>query len=496
MNFIVSKPQSSPRRTALIYAGLAIVIGSAVGLAVTGLNNPFFILLAVSGLAVVIATVASTEFGLLLFVFITYTRFSDVAVHSYNAPSIAKFFVVLLIVAILIRWALLGERPDNWQIPALLLGLYGFVGFLSLAYAEHSEPVILTLGDYVKDALIALVIVVLLKRGPAFRQVIWTLLAIGIFLGTLTVFQYVTGTFSNNYGGFSNAELRNIAGSTNGYRLTGPIGDGNFFAQIMVVLIPIALERMLHEQKLSAKILAAVAGALCTLSVVFTFSRGGFLAMVVVLAIFFIMYPPRPLQLAILIGLGLGLFALVPSTYSDRILTLEDLIPNQSGRINVRSDNSIQGRAGHYLTGWAMFKTSPILGIGLSNSVPRYQEFSKEIGLDPTATNRGLHDLYLEVAAETGIVGLSVFLSLIWYAMQSIANAKRKFLEVSQPDYAHLVTGLAIGFIGYLVAAIFIHASFPRYFYLLLGIIFSLPAVAEQVRREVSAQGIKLKLQQ
>ena len=100
------------------------------------------------------------------------------------------------------------------------------------------------------------------------------------------------------------------------------------------------------------------------------------------------------------------------------------------------------------------------------------------------------------MAAETGIVGLSVFLSLIWYAMQSIANAKRKFLEVSQPDYAHLVTGLAIGFIGYLVAAIFIHASFPRYFYLLLGIIFSLPAVAEQVRREVSAQGIKLKLQQ
>jgi len=475
-------------RTALLYAALAILIGSVIGLAITGIDNPFFIVLAVGGFAVVVATVVSVELGLLLFVFITYTRFSDIAIDLYNAPSFAKLFVGLLIIAIFIRWALLGERPKDWQVPAILLGLYGFVGFLSLMYAQHSEPVLHTLGDYVKDALIALVIVVLLKRGPAFRHVIWILIAIGIFLGTLSVFQYVTGTFSNNYWGFANAELRGIAGSTMGYRLTGPIRDGNFFAQMMVVLIPIAIERMLHERKLFLKLLAGLAGVLSTLTVIFTFSRGGFLAVIVALAILFVIYSPRPLQLAILIGLGVGIFALVPPTYYARILTLQDLLPNQSGMIGVRTDNSIQGRASHYLTGWAMFKANPILGIGLDNSVTRYQEFSKEIGLATSATNRGLHNLYLEVAAETGIVGLSVFLSLIWYAMRTTVSARKKFLEASQPDYAHLVTGLAIGFIGYLVAAIFIHASFPRYFYLLLGIMYSLPAVAEGVQREAGGQ--------
>lgn len=495
MELAVKRSQSATRRTALIFAGLAIVIGSLVGYAVTEFNDPFFILLGVGGVLVVIATVASAEFGLLLFLFITYTRFSDLAIDLYNAPSVAKFFVGVLIVAIFIRWVLLNERPDDWQVPTVLLALYGFVGFLSLLYAQDSSRVLATLSDYVKDALIALVIVVLLKRGPAFRRVMWTLLTIGLFLGALSVFQYVTGTFSANYGGFAKAEFHNIAGSTSGYRLTGPIGDANFFGQIIVVLIPIAIERMLHERKVGLKILAALVGVLCTLTVIFTFSRGAFLAAVVGMAFLFLIYPPRALQLVVFIGLGIIMMTFIPSTYYDRILTLEDLIPNQSGKIDVWSDTAIQGRANHLLTGWAMFRANPIFGIGLSNASTRYPEFSKEVGLAPSGSNRTLHNLYLEVMAETGIVGLTVFLALVWYAIRCAVIARRKFLEVAQSDYAHLATGLAVAFITYLVSALFIHAAFPRYFYLLLGIMYSLPAVAEHVRQEIAATGIKFELQ-
>ena len=64
-----------------------------------------------------------------------------------------------------------------------------------------------------------------------------------------------------------------------------------------------------------------------------------------------------------------------------------------------------------------------------------------------------------------------------------MAHARRAFFEMPGYDeYAHLATGLAIGFAGYLVAALFIHAAFPRYFYLLIGIAFSMPAVVEHAR--------------
>jgi putative inorganic carbon (hco3(-)) transporter len=322
--------------------------------------------------------------------------------------------------------------------------------------------------------------------------VIWTLLAAGIFLGSLSVFQYVTGTFDENYGGFARAEFKGIAGDDRGYRLAGPIGDANFFAQIMIVLIPIALERMLHERKLALKILAGLAGVLCILTVIFTFSRGGFLAAAVALLIFFLVYPPRPLYLILLIGLGTVVFSLTPSSYFDRILTLQGLVPDQSGRIDIRSDNSIQGRASQNLTAWSIFKQHPVVGIGLDNFEVRYPEFSKEIGLAPSASNKSLHNLYFEVATETGILGLSVFFLMISLSIRSILNARSAFLEIpGYQEYAHIATGLVIGFAGYLVAALFIHAAFPRYFYLLVGIAFSLPAIVGQARSTLKTSVIK-----
>lgn len=486
MAVIARKLRQSPGRTTLLYAALAIILGSSIGLSIAGLDNPFLILLLTGGLVVVVATVISVEVGLLLFVFLTYTRFSDNAIDFYNAPSVAKFFVGLLIIAILVRWAILGERPTGWQVPAIILVFYGLIGFFSLMYARNAESVINTLSNYVKDALIALVIVVLLKRAPTFRHVIWTLLAAGIFLGALSVFQYMTGTFDNSYGGFARAELRGIAGDERDYRLTGPIGDPNFFAQIMIVLIPIALERMMHESRVILKILAGIAGALSLLTMIFTYSRGGFVAAALALAIFFLVYPPRPLYLIIIIGLGIAVFSFIPSSYYDRILTLQGFLPDASGRIDIRTDNSIQGRASQNLTAWNIFKQYPLVGIGLDNFEVRYPEFSKEIGLAPSASNKSLHNLYFEVATETGILGLSVFLLLIGLSIRSILYARSAFFDIPElHGYAHLATGLLIGFVGYLVAALFIHAAFPRYFYLLIGIAFSMPAVVQQAKNSL-----------
>jgi hypothetical protein len=94
--------------------------------------------------------------------------------------------------------------------------------------------------------------------------------------------------------------------------------------------------------------------------------------------------------------------------------------------------------------------------------------------------------LYFEVATESGILGLSVFLLLIGLSIRYLLNARSEFLAIPGfQEYSHLATGLLIGFVGYLVAALFIHAAFPRYFYLLIGIAFSMPAIVEHARSTV-----------
>ncbi|MGE5464936.1 MAG: O-antigen ligase family protein [Syntrophothermus sp.] len=484
---LLKQNQLSNRRTALVIAIVAVVLGVVVGFLINKVENPLYILVAVASIIGFVAAIASVEFGLLLLVFITYTRFSDIAVHNYNAPSIAKSFIVILLIGIFIRWVISQEKPRGLLLPTVLVLAYGLVGFASLLYAPDQAAVVEALNNYVKDALIAIVVVALLKRPAQFRNVIYTLLIVGAFIGTISVHQYVTGNFTNSYGGFAVAEYMNIIGETNGYRLSGPVGDPNFFSQVMVVLAMLGVERLMHEKRLFWKLMAGWAAAASTLTVVFTFSRGTTIALAISLIIFFWIYKLKPGQLIVIVVLGIAMLAFAPPTYYQRILSIADVLPTSNGEINIRKDRAIQGRASENLTAWVMVMDRPFMGVGLNNFSYLYQDYTKTLGLAPSAQNRSPHNLYLEVAAETGIVGLLVFLTMIFLAMRSVLRARKRFIIAGMEDYANMTTGFAIAFAGYLFAALFVHAAYPRYFYLLIGISFALSNLFEQPQEQSQA---------
>jgi O-antigen ligase len=473
---LLKENQSSSRSTVPLIIVVAILLGIVMGLVINYVDNPAYVLVGLVSLIGFVATIVSVEFGLLMLAFITYTRFSDIAVHTYNAPSIAKSFIVILLIGIFIRWIVTKEKPRGLLLPLVLVAAYGLVGFTSLLYAPNQQAVTDSLSNFIKDALIALVVVALLKKPHQFRSVIYTLLIVGVFIGTISVHQYVTGNFENAYGGFAEAEYMQIVGETNDFRLSGPVGDPNFFAQVMVVLALLGVERLLHEKRLFWKIIAGWAAAASTLTVVFTFSRGTTIALILALMIFFWIYKLKPAQLIVILTLGVAMMLFAPSTYYQRILSIADVFPSgPNGGINIYEDRAVQGRASENLTAWVMIMDRPFTGVGLSNFSYLYQDYSKSLGLAPSARNRSPHNLYLEVAAETGIIGLGVFLTMIVLAMRSILQARRRFIAAGMEDYANMATGFAIAFAGYLLAALFVHAAYPRYFYLLIGIAFALP---------------------
>src|SRR5512133_1699063 len=319
--------QRSNRASALLIGLLAAVLGVGAGLLINYVNNPIYVLVGFVSLIGFVAAIVSVEFGLLLLVFITYTRFSDIVVHNYNAPSVAKSFIVLLLIGIFVRWVISHDRPRGLLLPTLLIIAYGLVGFTSLLYAPNQQAVMDSLSNYVKDGLIALVVVALLKKPHQFRNVIYTLLIIGVFIGTISVHQYITRNFRSSYGGFAVAEYMNIVGEVNDYRLSGPVGDPNFFAQVMVVLALLGVERLMHEKNLFWKIVAGWAAAASTLTVVFTFSRGTTIALVLSLIIFFWIYKLKPAQLLVIITLGVAMLLFAPQTYYQRILSIADVLP-------------------------------------------------------------------------------------------------------------------------------------------------------------------------
>ena len=486
---MISKlPRLKPNKNdkSMLFWGLtAVGAASFVSLLVNLVNSPLILALGIAGLAIAIAITIRLELGLFVLIFITYTRFSDVLVHDHALPSIAQPLSLLLLSIIVGRWFLLNESPlSQVAIPLLLLGAYGLVGFAALLYAVDIDRTQFALQTYLKDVIITVLIIFLLRRTTTFQAVVWTLLLAGIFMGSITTYQQITGSYQTSYWGFGLASIQNIVGKSNDYRIAGPIGDPNFYGQILLVLVPLALERLWHETQPILRILAGWALTVCLLSIIFTFSRGAFLGLIIITILSVWHYRIRFVPLLITLLLGIVLLQFVPEQYLERVQTVINLIPGL-GQQDARNDISFRSRLSETQAGWHMFTEHPLLGVGLNNYAVHYQDYSRQLGIDSRLEDKAAHNLYLEIAAETGLLGLTVFGTLLAVTFHGLIKAYKYFEQAGYWHEANMVRAFTIGFIGYLAAASFLHAAYPRYFWLLLGIALAVSRTVSNERGSI-----------
>jgi putative inorganic carbon (HCO3(-)) transporter len=460
------------------YGLLATGLGGGVGFLLVWLDNP---LLAVAGAVGVLAGIVmalNVDLGLLSLIFITFTRFSDILVNEHGLPSIAKPFILLLAVGIAVRWIFYSRPPRGWGTAFLLIGAYGMVAFLSLTYARDYTRSYDAVSDFLKDGAIAIMIVMILQNDKIFRNVAWTMVATGAFLGTISVYQYITGSYSNNFWGFGQAAMSNIAGSTESYRIAGPFYDPNAYAQLMVVFVPLALDRFMSARNNASRIVAVWAVVVASLTVVVTFSRGGFLSLAVALGIYAIWKGLSIRNWMLILTLVLIIFSFMPAQYTERLVTLGSFLP---GNKSSQQDISFVGRMSENIIGMRMFFDHPFLGVGIKNYPVYYIDYSRGLGLDQRRTERSPHSLYLEVAAEQGLLGIMVFGALLYGALHGLVFAKRVFHQLYAYEMENMAMSFLIGFIGYLTSAIFLHGAYPRPFWVLIGLSFAFSAHAKNL---------------
>jgi putative inorganic carbon (hco3(-)) transporter len=110
-----------------------------------------------------------------------------------------------------------------------------------------------------------------------------------------------------------------VAGQEDDFRIAGPIGDPNFYSQVLLVLVPLAMDRMRQEKKKALRMLAGYTLAVCVFSIFMTFSRGAFLSMIIVIVMMLIKNPPKPLTFLIAIAIVVPLFSVLPPSYTARL---------------------------------------------------------------------------------------------------------------------------------------------------------------------------------
>jgi hypothetical protein len=88
--------------------------------------------------------------------------------------------------------------------------------------------------------------------------------------------------------------------------------------------------------------------------------------------------------------------------------------------------------------------------------------------------------MYLQIAAEQGLVGLAAFGVLLWVVFGSLHRAKQDFTRAGLHDYANITFALAMAALGFLLAGAFLHLIHPRFWWLLVGIAMATPHIARR----------------
>jgi putative inorganic carbon (HCO3(-)) transporter len=456
-----------------VLAAVAVLGAAAVGSAAVAT-------LAATAAALAVVLLMRPDLAAPLLAFALWLNLPALAVSRHGLPLVAgALFPLVLVVPIAYGW-LRGRAMVVTRGAALVLLLL-VVELLSTALAAHQDVALEHLRTFALEGVVLYLLVVnAVDSTKTLRLAIWGLLAAGLVLALVTIYQQVTGTYFRPYAGLGQVDGAFYRGQSDVARLAGPLGDPNYYAQILLPLLPLGLLTIRREY---APLLRLTAGAITVLVVIamaFTYSRGAALALVVVVIAMMVMGYLRASHLAAMaVGVAI-LLAAVPA-YRDRVATIASVggATARAGQ-DTSADESSRSRTTEMLAAGLAFLDHPVLGVGPGGFPFYYQVYAPRIGIEVhettttgddkgSAAQREAHDLFVGIAADLGAAGLAAFVAILAVSFGGLLRVRRAWRGV-RPDIVNLADSLFLALLAYVVAGLFLSLAFERYFWLLAGL--------------------------
>jgi O-antigen ligase len=251
-------------------------------------------------------------------------------------------------------------------------------------------------------------------------------------------------------------------------RVGGPINAPNLWAQVLVAMSTLVVFRVVYEKQTIKKFVALFMLGIFLYIILNTYSRGAYLVLAIDAVLILFTFRKRFNVMIPLAGVALliVLFSLVPATYRDRFVSLF-VVTSDNG---IYQDTSLRGRSSEMLTGLAMFGEHPILGVGAGNYKPNYQRYAQLIGIEFRAEARDAHSLYVQILAETGILGITAFLGIIYFLFEALNRTCRDIARSPHlADWLPWISALRFAILSYLLTSIFLHNAYIRYLWILVA---------------------------
>ncbi|MDD5569385.1 MAG: O-antigen ligase family protein [Candidatus Pacebacteria bacterium] len=267
----------------------------------------------------------------------------------------------------------------------------------------------------------------------------------------------------------------------------GGHGSGNVFldendlALFINTWLPFCLALFLSEKGFWKKTLFGIFMVLGLAADVVSFSRGGFMGLIAMVAVFWIFSPKKLLTLGILI-LGAVLVIIVSSLAS-------------SGKISHQKNRSFWGematsknaqsgtakeRVESWKAGWRMFLANP-LGIGGNNFQVRFPEYQDNEYFRRGMWGRVAHSLWFTLIPETGIFGIIVYLLLLFANIKAIFKL-RKYAKILPEEDAKFLKNISVAFLasfaGFFASATFLAVLYYPHYWYLTGLLVAITLIS------------------
>lgn len=429
--------------------------------------------------------------GLPLLVVVLYTDLSDVMMENFPVPSLLQPLIMLLgFVVWKYRHAL---RPSTAAIHPIVafMVLYALVVFSTSIWAKETYLTDKKFSEALKAVFVVVLAASLAASWNALQRAFIALIASAALLSTLSVLQIATGRFADAFFGLVELKSGTIYGDVSMPRAAGPpVSDPNFYARILLMTIPLSVVMAFLEKRPRRRLAYAAAAAITTAATLVTYSRGAMLTLGVMAVLLALALRVKVRHIAMGGVAGIFLLLLLPGAITRRLVTIEALLPDHNS--GAAYDSSLAQRELLTMSGVAMFEAHPWFGVGAGHYAWYFPQFSEQVGSSwidyvETGVDRYPHSFYVEVACETGLLGLSMILSAVLAAFLTLYLSRAELLYDGDREHAMLASALAVSIAGYLIASVFLHETHLRYIALFFGFAIAIARLARKQIGEAEA---------
>ncbi len=217
------------------------------------------------------------------------------------------------------------------------------------------------------------------------------------------------------------------------------------YGPLLMIMAPFSIGILFSkEKKTPFQIIILTTFFITALAVLFTFTRGVWMALVI-----------SSIVGGFLVNRRLGVLSILFVVISAAILMIS------WPRFNERLFQAFDAKKSYdsermviWKTNWHIFKENPLLGIGYSENKRRLREYYDQLNIPRGQFEGHAHNQYLHFLAGTGIIGLLFYLIWCWLILKINYQIYRHYFLLKQKKLQYLFLGILLSQITFHIGAL------------------------------------------